>query len=97
MYCTVVLDCQKGTFQLESNIEMKDVRDFIIDWMRTDIGKGEDNRELQWKENYYISIYKNGSGYEVEDNCNNRDLRRGILGAFIKDFKNIRKEYYKEI
>lgn len=92
MYVTVTLDTYKQNFLLETNIEIENVRDFIINWIKNeDIGKGEDKREVVQKSQYNISIYKDRNGkYDIKDDCENRDLRRGILGIFIKDFKNIR-------
>jgi len=91
MYCTVIFNSKTHTFGLESDISYDKVTDFIIEWMKTDIIEGPDNKEIKEMENYWVSIYNNGRKYEVEDNCENRDLRRGILGFFIKDYKNIRK------
>ncbi len=93
MYATIILDLNQGTFLLESNIGYEDIRDFIINWIKTDIDKSEDKRELKPKPEYYISIFQDRHGnYDIEDNCENRDLRRGILGVFIKDYKRIRKQ-----
>ena len=95
MYCTVVLDTRKGAFLLESDIDYTEIRDFLIGWIKTDIGRGEDERELKPKEEFYISIYKDrfSGEYDIEDNCENRDLRRGILGLFIAQFKHVRNQF----
>lgn len=82
---------------LETNVASEDVVKFLVDWLKTDIGQGEDPSEIEFKEEYYVSIYKSKAGnYDVEDNCGNRDLRRGILGAFIKDFKDVRNQMDKD-
>lgn len=92
MYCTVVLNLNEGSFLLESNISYDQIKDFVINWIKTDIGRGEDKRELKPKDEYYISIFQDQHGnYDIDDNCENRDLRRGILGVFLKDYKDIRR------
>jgi len=96
MYCTIVLNRSQGNFYLETNISYEDIKDFVIGWIKSDIHERKDYRELKSKPEYWISIYKDKNGYQVDDNCQNRDLRRGILGLFIKEYKNIRKQKERE-
>lgn len=91
MYCTVIFDSNDYTFSLESDIPYDDVTSFIVEWIKTDIHEAPDDREIPQKDVYWISIYKSNDGwYEIEDNCESRDLRRGVLGYFINNYKIIR-------
>jgi len=93
MFVTIQLNIVHGTFEMETNIERENVNKFLIEFLKTDIGHGEDPREYVPKEEYKISIYKDGNGdFETEDNCENKDLRRGILGIFIRDYKYMLKQ-----
>lgn len=94
MYVTIVYNELTQGFTLETNIGPDEVNKFIIDWLKTDIGKEEkDNRPLIPQTEYMVSIYKDKFGnWEVEDNCCNSNVRRGLLGYFIVDYKRLKKE-----
>ncbi|HTZ42149.1 MAG TPA: hypothetical protein VMC07_03015 [Candidatus Omnitrophota bacterium] len=78
---TVVYDIEKDAFNVQGNVKPELRRDFVFNFLRTQIGTGEDRSEAAEREVYTLQLKLdlNSDEYTVRDNCGNKGLRNGIL------------------
>lgn len=81
-------DIQNDKFDITSNVKEKSIPNIVANFLRSQIGSGEDNREANKLDNYNITIELNleSDTFKVTDNCGNKGLRDGILLRFLKDY-----------
>jgi len=79
-----ILDEDK--FKVDGNIKPGLQKDFVSDFLMTQIGAGEDFNEAETRDVYTIKINLNieSDEYLVEHNCGNKGLRDGILARYIE-------------
>jgi len=77
-------------FDIDSNIKLEMQGEIVSNFLRGQIGQGEDNREADKREIYEIALNLDLScdKYTVLHNCGNKGLRDGILINFLKKSKS---------
>lgn len=82
------------TFDYISNIKSDQIKKIVSEFLRTQLGKGEDLSEADKRDCYSIEIHLDLSYdcFSVSHNCGNKGLRDGILMEFIKSAKIEAKE-----
>ncbi len=80
----IIYDIKTDTFSVEGNA--KDPKKIVEDFIRTQVGAGEDKAEANKLDSYVISIALDPSfdTFTATSNCGNKGLRDGILMHFLK-------------
>ena len=74
------------SYTFDSNIKPEKINDLVSEFLRTQIGKGEDFSKAEERDVYKIklSIDLSQDIFYCEHNCGNLGLRDGILMGFLK-------------
>ena len=84
-FLNIEFDLGNNKFRISGNIKPEMYKEVVSNFLRGQIGAGEDAREANKKDIYNIKINVDLSEdrFEVSDNCGNKSLRDGILGYFL--------------
>jgi hypothetical protein len=84
LFVVLEFDLEKNKYKIKSNV--KDCKNFIFNFLRTQIGVGEDLSIANKINNYTITITLDLTTdiFSVEHNCGNLGLRDGILLNFLR-------------
>lgn len=85
------------SFAYSSNIKKPQICDTILNFLRTQIGAGIDNKEVEHRDEYNIKLELDLSfdSFKVKDDCGNLGLRDGILMSFVKGFDKAKEKREK--
>ena len=74
-------DLIRDSFCINGNVKMSRVGDLVTEFLKTQVGAGEDNRKAETKDLYKIDILLDLSQdiFRCSSNCGNLGLREGIL------------------
>ncbi len=77
----VSYNMSSGKFDIEGDIKKEKQVDLIYEFLRTQIGKGKDDRKATEREIYKIKLrwFPHLDEFSIEDNICNYGLREGIL------------------
>ncbi len=84
LFLNVEFEIKKKDFEHDTNIKEGKVKDIVCEFLRGQIGEGEDNSPANNHDIYKININLdlNGDVFTVKSNCGNLGLRDGILMVF---------------
>lgn len=78
----VIYNMKNGEFNVSGNVKKEKQSDLILEFLGKQVGKWQDDRVVNIKDSYNISIkwYPHLDRFEVSrDNTDNKELRYGIL------------------
>lgn len=90
-------DVINDKFDYISNIKPDQIKKIVSEFVRTQVGAGEDSSEAEEHDSYSVNLSLDLSHdrFSISDNCGNKGLRDGILLHFIK-FAVVRLEPEQE-
>ena len=79
-------DIKKDEFSVNSDMKKDKIADIVSEFIRSQMGKGEDRTEANILDIYKITMYLDLSSdvFRCSHNCENLGLRDGILLDFIR-------------
>jgi hypothetical protein len=88
LFVELKYDINKDSFDISTNMKKEAVPNIVENFLRSQIGAGEDNSEPNKLDIYNIKIKVDLSDdtFLVNHNCGNKGLRDGILLRFLKDY-----------
>lgn len=74
---------------LKTNIKKERIRDFLEDWLMTQVGAGKDTRKRVDRDDYIVSIGLDLSDdtFTISSNTNNEGLTCGIIMSVVGKMK----------
>ena len=86
LYCDY--DIFSDIFWFETNMKQENLKDFLLEFLRGEMGKGKDSRKPT-DDLYSIDLRLDMTDdtFYVKDNCNNNGLRDGILLLLVERIK----------
>lgn len=89
LYLNLKYSLEKEQFQIATNIKRSRLTEVIIRFIESQMNQEKDEREANEFDNYIINLKFNliEDTFFIKDNCNNNDLRNGILSHFVRESK----------
>lgn len=77
----IIYDIEADKFSFDGDVKPEKRADLIMEFVRSQIGTGEDTNPANEVSVYKISLrwFPNGDRFAVTHNCGNKGLREGIL------------------
>jgi hypothetical protein len=74
-------DIEKEKFDVKGNVKPEKRKDFVTNFLMSQVGAGKDENKAEEREVYTIKMELDLTydTYTVSDNCGNKGLREGIL------------------
>jgi hypothetical protein len=84
LHLNLKYNLNKSTYD-DSDTNVEDTKDFVREFLRSQVGGGNDESEINKLDEYEIQIQLDLSDdtFYVSHNCGNRDLREGILLSYV--------------
>lgn len=90
LYIKLKYNMDLDIFTVDTNIKHKKLADVISGFVRTQIGKGSDESEINDLSVYTITLYLNLSTdkFTVKHDCGNEGLMLGIVMQYLDKLRN---------
>jgi len=81
LFIRIAYDIDRDKAKIDTNVRSDRVNEMISEYLRTQIGGGEDRRKATERKVYHINLELelDGDVFRVSDDTGNRSLRDGIL------------------
>ena len=89
LFIKIVYNLKGNSFKVDTDIKKEKIKDILLDFISTQIGKGEDTSAPNKQDEYTISIglNLNGDKFYCKHDCGNEGLMTGIVMNYLRQEK----------